>query len=237
MSQPALELRDVSRRFGRRWAVRRVSARFEPGSLTLLLGANGAGKSTLLTLLAGAIRPTRGSLRAFGRDPTRHPAPGELRRRIAWLAHQPFLYPDLTGVENLRLVAGLYRRPTSRAHLDALLDRVGLSSAGRRVVRGYSRGMVQRLALARLLAQDADVWLLDEPTGGLDDDGAARLRRLVAEAREEGRCVLAATHAPDRLADLADHALELQRGRRRDGRASTAGEGRPGEADASGGEA
>ena len=212
-SPSALEARSLSRRFGRHWAVRRVSASFVPGTLSLLIGHNGAGKSTMLRLLAGALRPTEGRVLVGGEDLTTHPDPASVRSRVAWLSHRPFVYGDLTGLENLTLTAGLYSRNTADDAMTALLDQVGLSSAAARPVAGYSRGMVQRLGLAQTLVQDAAVWLMDEPHTGLDTRGRELLTRVMADAREAGRCLVVVTHSPERLADLADATWTLDRGR------------------------
>ncbi|MGM0575473.1 MAG: heme ABC exporter ATP-binding protein CcmA [Myxococcota bacterium] len=210
---PALEVRDVSRRFGRQWAVRRLSASFESGTLTAVVGHNGAGKSTLLNLLAGAIRPTKGHVRVFGEDLHDHPDRAEMRRRVAWLGHAPFLYPDLTGEENLRFVARLFGRDASREVLAARLEQVGLGTAGRRPVRGYSRGMVQRLGLARILIQGADVWLLDEPSTGLDVAGRALLGEVLGAALRDGKCLVVVTHDMSCLSGHVDRVFTLSRGR------------------------
>lgn len=198
---------DLSRRFGRQWAVRRVSARFEAGTVTALLGDNGAGKSTLLSLLAGLQRPDEGHVNIMGTSAAGF-LPVELRRQIAHLGHLPFVYTDLTGRENVAFFERLYDR---KAPPD-LLARVGLAEAADRPARGYSRGMVQRLALARIVLQDAPIWLLDEPTTGLDVHGLALLRDLLAGARKAGRTLIAITHDLEALGPI-DQMLCLNRGR------------------------
>lgn len=211
-----LEALDVSRRFGRRWAVRRVSTRFEAGRLTLVTGPNGAGKSTLLGLLAGALRPTEGSLLAFGHDLHHHPEPSELRRRVAWLGHRPFLYGELTGAENLAFHRSLFAangKGPGGAEDRALLERVGLGAAADRPVSTYSRGMVQRLGIARILVQAADAWLLDEPQTGLDREGQSLLAAVLEEAKEAGRCLVVVTHDPAPLLPLVDETRSLEGGR------------------------
>jgi len=192
MSPPVLAAREVSRSFGRSWAVRRVTLELEAGMLTALLGDNGAGKSTLLQMLAGLLRPSEGAVEVCG-EPFVGFFPAEVRARMGFIGHAPFVYPDLTGSENLAFFAGLYPgqgRPPARE----LLGRVGLALAGDKIVRGYSRGMTQRLALGRLPLQDPPIWLLDEPSTGLDAQGAVLLANLLAEARARGRCIVAVTH-------------------------------------------
>ncbi len=207
----AIAVEAVSRRFGRHWAVRRVTARLEAGAVHVVIGHNGAGKSTLLGLLAGAMRPTEGSIRVRGVD--LQEADGDLRSCVAWLPHRPFVYPDLTGRESLRFAANLYGRRPDEASLDALLERVHLSAAGHRKVRTYSRGMTQRLALAAVLAQEADIWLLDEPATGLDEAGRALLLELLEQARDRGVCVVVVTHDPSAYAPVRDALYRLERGR------------------------
>ncbi|MCA9516433.1 MAG: ABC transporter ATP-binding protein [Myxococcales bacterium] len=202
----------MSRRFGRRWAVRRVSFEVRRGELVLVLGHNGAGKSTLLSLMAGLIRPTEGEITVAGRP--LHGFPGRvLREQLGILRHEPFVYPELTGFENLTLMARLYGRPADRARVDAVLARLDLSLAAHRAARTYSRGMVQRLALGRLMLQDAALWLLDEPTTGLDAAGRALMVSLLGEARAAGRAIACVTHDPDLLAPVATRALTLVDGR------------------------
>ncbi len=190
---------DVSRRYGRSWAVRRVSLRFEPGTATALLGDNGAGKSTLLQMCAGLLRPTEGHIEIDG-APMHGFFPADIRERVGYLGHLPFVYPDLTGRENLAFFARLFGK--SAATHDTLLSSVGLAHAADRPARTYSRGMTQRLALARMVLQDAPIWLLDEPTTGLDVHGLALLRDLLADATRRGRTILAVTHDLASLGDI-----------------------------------
>ena len=208
---PALVTRNVSRRFGRQWAVRKVSLSLEPGALHVIIGHNGAGKSTLLNLLAGAMRPNEGEVEVLGSSFEQGGA--ELRRRVAWLPHTPFVYPDLSGRESLSFVAGLYGRKCDSARLDELLERVQLSTAGHRKVRTYSRGMTQRLALAAVMLQSADVWLLDEPATGLDVSGREMLLRVLSEAKEAGACVVVVTHDPSAFAPVTDALYRLEKAR------------------------
>ncbi len=210
-----LEARDVSRRFGRRWAVRRVDVAFPAGTVTTLLGHNGAGKSTLLGLLSGQLRPNEGQVLAFGADLHDPPDRAALRQQLGILGHLPFVYPELTGVENLRFMASLYGRPADEPRLTELLDFVGLRASAHRPARTYSRGMVQRLALARLMAQDARIWLLDEPTTGLDVQGRALLVDVLARGKAEGRAIALVTHDPESVARVTDRVLVLDAGRLR----------------------
>jgi heme ABC exporter ATP-binding subunit CcmA len=208
-----LEAVDLSRRYGRRWVVRHVGARFEAGTLSLFVGANGAGKTTLLRMLAGTLRPTDGEVRVAGHALGESPDPAESRRSVALLGHEPGCYADLSGSENLALFAGLYDRPRDPATLEAHLERVGLGGVGRRPTSAYSRGMLQRLGLARILVQDASIWLMDEPTTGLDEAGRTFLRDVFREARSHGRTIVAITHDVGSFGDTVDHVYRLERGR------------------------
>lgn len=214
MAEPStrsvLEAHGVSRRYGRRWVLRHVDAAFQGGTVTAVTGANGAGKSTLLAVLCGASRPTEGEVRLSGLD-----LHGDARRRqrIAVLSHQPWIYPELSALENLRFFARLHGRAADDAHLRGILERVDLASTGTQRAGTFSRGMSQRLGLGRVLSQGADVWLLDEPTTGLDPAGRELLLRLVADARAAGTCIVWVTHDLARLGHTPDQVFHLQRGR------------------------
>jgi heme exporter protein A len=211
---PGLAIRavSISCRHERRWTLRKVSFDIAPGRLVGLIGDNGAGKSTLLRLLGGRQRPAEGETFIAGLR-VQSPLPAELRRRVAYLGHQVFVYPDLTGLENLRFFLGLYRGPGHEGLAPGLLEAVGLEGAASAFARTYSRGMLQRLALGRILAQDADVWLLDEPTTGLDQKGIAVLRRLLTELAARGGSALVATHDRERFEDDFAELLVLDGGR------------------------
>ncbi len=189
-----------------------VALALPAGSLNVLTGENGAGKSTLLDILAGARKPARGHVALDG-VPLAEIAPAHLARRIARLDHTPGLYLELSALENLQLFHGLVQSPGAPLDAAALLERVGLAARDqRRPVRGFSRGMLQRTALARVLASGADVWLLDEPSTGLDRAGCALLADVLADVRARGATVLLATHDPA-LLPLADARLHLSHGR------------------------
>lgn len=207
---PAVALRDLSRRYGRQPVLRGISLEVAAGRLVVLRGRNGSGKTTLLRLLATRLRPSRGSGRIFGFDLVRDGH--EVRRHIAYLGALGGSYGALTGRENLRLTARLRGSP---APLEAALARVGLADEADRPVRTYSSGMKKRLALARLLLDEAPLWLLDEPFTALDADGRALVDQLLREARAEGRTILVASHEPERLGAIVDGTLELEQGRLR----------------------
>jgi len=188
---------DVSRHFGRRRALSRISLTLRSGDIVGLLGPNGAGKSTLISVLATLGRPTSGEVR-YGERSAAELGPA-LRRRLGLLAHELFLYPELTARQNLTFFAELYGLEP-RGLVDAALERAGLASRGDDEVTGFSRGMRQRLALERALLHEPRLVLFDEPFTGLDDRASSivadRLRALAAS----GSIVVVATHDLD-LAD------------------------------------
>jgi heme exporter protein A len=207
MTTLAVETRSLSRRYGRRWALADVSLEVPAGSVTMLAGRNGSGKSTLLRVLATALRPDHGEALVLGHDVRR--ARDAVRRRVALLAHQSFLYEALTARENLRVAASFLGRDTE----GALLDRVGLGTRADDPVSSFSAGMRKRLSLARVLLQQAELVLLDEPYGELDPPGFALLDGVVGELRQRGATVLMATHLVDHGRQMCDRALVLEEGR------------------------
>jgi len=190
-------------------AVDRVSFVLPAGSRTALLGANGAGKSTLLTLLATLVAPTEGSAQVAGEDLVK--AGPELRRRIGVMGHLPMLYEELTPAENLRFFARLYDLEDGAERSTELLRDVGLWGRRDEPTGVLSRGMHQRLALARAVLHRPRVLLLDEPETGLDAEGVELLERLALAA--PGTTVLAATHRHERVEGWATGRLVLDRGR------------------------
>ena len=213
MSQVLLQAHEVSRRYGRRWALRRVSLVATAGSLTAVIGHNGAGKSTLLNLLAGVSPPTEGAVSVLGHDLHDHPDPALVRAKVGFLGHEPFVYPSLTGRENLRFLGALYGHSLRADELTSTLERVGLEHASERQVSTYSRGMVQRLALARIMVQKADVWVLDEPLTGLDTQGQEFFLSVADEAKARGCAIVLVTHQAALYERLADQVLILDGGR------------------------
>lgn len=199
---PALEARGVEKWYGALPAVRGVDFALRAGEFLTLFGPNGAGKSTLLRILAGLVRPTRGEVRLDG-EPVGGGG-GEWRRRIGVLSHQTFLYSGLTAAENLDFYARLYGLDRRAARVREALAGVGLEARADDRVRGFSRGMQQRLALARTLLHDPAVVLLDEPYTGLDPHAAALLRGVLERLRDGSRTVVLVTHNLSQGLELAD---------------------------------
>jgi heme exporter protein A len=189
--------RGLEKRYGARRVLRGIDLEVERGGFALVTGPNGSGKTTLLRLVAGLIAPTAGSLEVDAE-----------RSHLGFLAHEPLVYRELTGSENLLLFARLYRVPEPRERVGMLLERFGLWDARNDRVASYSRGMQQRLALCRVLLHDPSLLILDEPFAALDAEGSALLERELRERRGSGT-FLVATHEPERLAPLASVALAL----------------------------
>jgi heme ABC exporter ATP-binding subunit CcmA len=205
----ALEVAGVSKFFGDFPALRNVSFRVAPASVVALLGRNGAGKTTLLRILAGLTKPTEGRVRLRGADARE----ASTRRRIGVLGHGISVYDELSAHENLAVFARLYGLDQPARRADAMLERVGLSAVRDGLVREFSRGMRQRLAIGRAFLHDPELLLLDEPFTSLDDRAIALLQTLLAEARQRGRTVVMSTHQIREAMELATHVTFLERGR------------------------
>jgi ABC-type multidrug transport system ATPase subunit len=201
---------DVSRHFGRRRAVSRVSFIAQRGAIVGLLGPNGAGKSTVLAMLATILRPSTGSIRYGTLDGVSGAA---LRARIGVLGHDLFLYPELTAHENLAFFASLYGLANADTAARSALNRAGLADRGGDLVTSFSRGMRQRVALERALIHEPRLVLLDEPFTGLDDASAAALVDRLRGLRNAGAIVILATHDLDLAESLLDEAVFLREGR------------------------
>ena len=202
---------DVSRHFGRRKALSRITFRASRGAILGLLGPNGAGKSTMLSLLATLMRPTSGRIRFGALDADADAS--ALRGRIGVLGHDLFLYPELTALENLAFFAGLYDLDAPRSVAAAALERAGLANRADDPVGSFSRGMRQRVALERALIHGPRLVLFDEPFTGLDDASAAALVARLRALRDEGAIVVVATHDLDLAEGLLDRAVFLRDGR------------------------
>jgi heme exporter protein A len=189
--------RGLEKRYGTRRVLRGLDLDVERGGFALVTGPNGSGKTTLLRLVVGLIAPTAGELHVDAE-----------RSQLGFLAHEPLVYRELTGSENLLLFARLYRVAEPRERVGMLLERFGLWDARNERVASYSRGMQQRLALCRVFLHDPSLLVLDEPFAALDSEGAALLERELRD-RRGGGTFLVATHEPERLAPLASVALAL----------------------------
>ena len=205
-----IRVRGLVKRFGSRFALRGVDLEVRAGECVALVGPNGAGKTTLLRILATLSRPTEGSVRVGGLDLAQDP--NALRRRVGFLSHQPLLYDDLSGEENLRFYGRMYEVGGLEARANAMLEQVGLAHARHDLVRTYSRGMKQRLSIGRALLHDPPVLLLDEPYTGLDRQAAGMLDRILQQVGTDSRAVLMTTHDVERGLGLAQRVALLARG-------------------------
>ncbi len=205
-----IEVRRLVKTFGLKPVLRGLDFRAVPGEFVALLGPNGAGKTTMLRILASLSRPTLGEVRVAG-----YTLPGqasEVRRLLGVVSHQPLLYGELTAEENLRFYARMYGLSDGASRARQALESVGLAPRRRDLVRQFSRGMQQRLAIGRALLHDPQVMLLDEPYTGLDQDASAMLDELLRHVAAGGRTVVMTSHDLPRAADLATRIDVLSRG-------------------------
>ena len=207
---PMIEVRRLVKRFGLKTVLRSVDFQVQPGEFVALLGPNGAGKTTFLRILASLSRPAMGEVRIAGyRLPEQAAA---VRRRLGVVSHLPLLYGDLTAEENLRFFGRMYGVVNLDDRITEVLDLVGLLPRRRDLVRTFSRGMQQRLAIGRAVLHDPDVMLFDEPHTGLDQEASAMLDHVLREVAVRGRTVVMTSHDLARSGDLASRFDILSRG-------------------------
>ena len=204
----SVELRSVTKTYGPVRALVGVSARFLAGRVSMVIGPNGSGKSTLLAIVGTLARPTSGLVDHGSLGPGR-PA---VRASLGWLGHDSLCYADLTGRENIELAARLHRIDAGKAFAEASA-RFDLGAFADRVVRTYSRGQRQRIALARALVHGPKLVLLDEPTTGLDATSTDRLEGVVRDEASKGAIVLVVTHDTAFAKAVGDDMFPLERGR------------------------
>ncbi|MCC7174140.1 MAG: heme ABC exporter ATP-binding protein CcmA [Bryobacterales bacterium] len=190
-------------------ALRDINLSVEAGACLALLGRNGAGKTTLLRILAGLSHASRGRVRVFGGQSRSQ----ETRRRVGVLGHGIAVYEEFTAFENLRLFAALYGLPDPRKTALEWLEKTGLERVKDGRVREFSRGMRQRLAVARAFLHEPSVLLLDEPFTALDDKAIAALQELLSRARARGSTVVLSTHQLREALELATHVALINRGK------------------------
>ena len=210
----AIKTEGLSRRFGHVVAVDGVTLAVPRGEVFGVLGPNGAGKTTMVRLLNGVLAPSAGRCRVLGLDPRTHG--GEVRRRTGVLTESPALYERMTARENLRFFGTMYDVPEEKLarRVDAMLDAFGLAERADDKVGGYSKGMKQRLALARALLHEPEVLFLDEPTAALDPEAARRVTELIVEfSHQAGRTVFLCTHYLPEAQRLCDRVAVLNRGK------------------------
>jgi heme ABC exporter ATP-binding subunit CcmA len=206
-----LALVDLSRFFGRRKVLSRISFTCQAGEIVGLLGPNGAGKSTLLSIVSTLLSPSLGEVRYGGR--TARAIGSGLRARLGLLSHDLHLYPELTARENLTFFGELYAVPDLQSQVERALATAGLTDRADDYVSAFSRGMRQRLALERVLLHQPRLLLLDEPFTGLDDASGRALMDRLRTLKARGCIVLVATHDLDLGEDVLDRAVVLREGK------------------------
>lgn len=211
--QIAIRARGLAKDYDHRPVLRAIELDVNAGESILLRGSNGAGKTTLLRCLASSVRPTAGAVWWFGNRVTDDPS---LRRMIGMVAHESRLYPQLTLRENLMLAARLYSVDQPGRQADRLLDETGMAAHANRRPADVSRGMRQRISVARTLIHQPRILLLDEPFSGLDSAGRGWLRQQLATLRQQGRTLCVVTHDEAGADGLWDRAVLLQDGRLRE---------------------
>src|SRR5512134_2063198 len=205
-----ITVKKLVKRFGLKTVLRGVDFEVQPGEFVALLGPNGAGKTTFLRILASLSRPSLGDVNIAGyRLP--HEA-AQVRARLGVVSHLPLLYGDLTAEENLRFYARMYNIQDRESRLDQVLELVGLAQRRRDLVRTFSRGMQQRLAIGRAVLHDPEVMLFDEPYTGLDQDASEMLDGVLRRVAAEGRTVVMTSHDLARAETLASRFDILSRG-------------------------
>lgn len=194
-----LETENLTKFFGTKLVLKEINFQVDSGQAILILGANGSGKSTLLRLLTGMLAPSFGKIR-WQID----------QSKIGYMGHEFFHYPWLTAIENLRFWAGIYHIQDQDRILNAL-ERVGLRSLAYEQVFGFSRGMAQKLSLARVLLLEPDLYVLDEPSSGLDLTSQNILHGEIKAMKKQGKAVLMVSHSPDKDQYLADRIFNLEK--------------------------
>lgn len=206
-----IKVRSLVKNYGLNAALRGVNLHIKPGEFVALVGPNGAGKSTLLRIVATLLRPTEGEVSVGGWVFPQHAA--RVRRHIGLVSHQALLYRDLSAAENLEFFARLYQLDEVEHRVEEALKKVGLFARQRDAVGSFSRGMVQRLTIARATLHEPDVLLLDEPYTGLDQDASQLLDSLLRRESENGRTILLITHDLSHGLEQSDRIAILNNGR------------------------
>lgn len=207
MSIPALQLENISKDFGRIIAIRNVSLTIQSGEFVSFLGRNGAGKTTLLNMISGISRPSSGTVKLFGTDPNRK----ENKAKLAVISHEMFLYDNLTALENLQFYARIYNIADMGQRIETVLHNVELTHRRYDLVGTFSRGMTQRLTIARALLHEPSLLLLDEPFTGLDQQAIGMLITLLKQQNQLGRTIVLTTHDLHTAQELTERYIILEK--------------------------
>lgn len=202
-----LEVKDISKCFGRRKVLQRINFFLRKGEFVTIFGPNGVGKTTLIKVLATVLNPTEGDFFLEGISAKREPV--FIRKNIGVISHNPYLYPDLTAYENLKFFGRLFGVENSEKRIDHLLNLVGLSDRRYDIVRTFSRGMQQRIAIARALLHKPPLFYLDEPHSGLDTRASELLDQVIGHLKKTDTTFIMTTHSIEKGLQLADRALIL----------------------------
>jgi ABC-2 type transport system ATP-binding protein len=210
--EPAIRISGLTKRYGQLFAVRDLNLEVPRGSVYGLIGPNGAGKTTTFSVLASLLKPTSGQVSVLGHDPVRHPR--EVRKRLGYMPDILGVYDGLQVDEYLQFFAACYDVPKSRwpATIDTLLELVDLTTKRSARVNSLSRGMKQRLSLARALVHDPEVLILDEPASGLDPRARVELRNLLGELRTMGKTIVVSSHILSELAEMCTEIGIMEKG-------------------------
>ena len=205
-----IEVKKLVKRFGLKIILRGLDFSVEPGEFVALLGPNGAGNTTFLRILATLSRPSLGEVKVAGYNLPAQSA--QVRAKLGVVSHLPLLYPDLTAEENLLFYGRMYGVENMSARITEVLEMVGLENRRKDLVRTFSRGMQQRLAIGRAVIHDPEVMLFDEPYTGLDQDASEMLDEVLKSVAAKGRTVVMTSHDLARAEDLATRFDILSRG-------------------------
>ncbi|RLI80674.1 ABC transporter [Archaeoglobales archaeon] len=200
-----IELKNLWKKFDKRVAIRDVNLEIEEGEKVAIVGPNGAGKTTLLKLILGQLKPSRGEVRVFGFKPWKRV---EVRKKIGFVSHHSYLYRDLTAIENLSFYAKLYR--VDKVEIQRILKVVGLYDHRNKRVSSFSKGMEQRLAIARMLLANPEILLLDELTAGLDLEGKNSILRYIHENFSDKTIVMVG-HNFEELEKICEKGILLEK--------------------------
>jgi len=211
MSDAVIRAEALTKRYGAALAVDRLDLTVERGEVFGLLGPNGAGKTTTILMLLGLTEPSGGRATVEGFDPLRKPL--EVKRRVGYMPDSVGFYENLSGAANLRYSAALAGPRDARRRIGEALERVHLEEAAEKPVRGYSRGMKQRLAIAEILMKQASIAILDEPTGGLDPQSTREFLELIRSLKSDGMTILLSSHLLDLVQSVCDRVALFHRGR------------------------
>ncbi len=206
-----IEIKNISKLYGRFHALDNIDLSITANDFVAVLGRNGAGKTTMLKILATLLKPSGGDVLIDGHNIRKDSY--AVLQKMGMVSHQTYIYGDLTAKENLAFYAKFYDVPDANERIGSLLEKVGLAHRADESVRRYSRGMQQRLSIARALLHSPKLLLLDEPYTGLDQKASEFLDNILIEYHKEGNCILIVTHDIERIAGIAKRAVVFEKGK------------------------